>query len=206
MNITNLNTVVTPQDFVASRRNALITGILFALHIHGNQFYGGPKGDAPQTEAAQRAELQFNDSKSDVFGSAQFKATIQALTGETIRWFGDVSTWTPKVGMVVTPVVPAHRERTDDGYAVGVNYLVTNETTGRGRGADNLDKEYLNSSHGYGVQPMSRLNDEWALVTDRAAIEALVDLLIEKFGIKFIDSMLSDDGKSLLPYLEKIAE
>jgi hypothetical protein len=42
-------------------------------------------------------------------------------------------------------------------------------------------------------------------VTDQAAIEKLVDLLIEKLGTKFVDDMFTEDGKSLLWVAEKLA-
>jgi hypothetical protein len=204
--MTTIKTIVTPKDYTAGLFAAIVTGILFRQEETAKQFFTGPVGPAPVTEAGIRAEAQFNDAKDDMYHSSLFAGTIKALTGDAVRSFNPTGHIDWKVGMVVTPVKPAHRERSDDGYTIGQPYLVTNETTGRARGADNTTAEYLNSKNGYGVKPMSTYNDEWAQVTDQAAIEALVTLLIAQLGIKFTDAMLSDDGKSLADILVRFDE
>jgi len=204
---TNLEQIVTPQAHLASKYNFIITAILFAQEANKNQFYTGPAiKTAPTSDVAIRAEAQFNDVESDVFLSNQFRATIKALTAEDIRDFTNVGSVSWKVGMVVRPINPQYRKRSDDGYTVGQLYLVTNETSGRARGLDNFDTPYLNGTHGFGVKPMSTFNDEWELVDDQPQIEALVQALTEKMGSKFVDGLLADDGKSLFWVAEKLAK
>lgn len=204
---TNIPTIVTPAQHLATKRNFIISAILFVQEKTKGLFYTGPVGTAPLTVEGQRAEALFNDSTSKVYLSNQYAATIEALTGDKLRDFSPTGRIDPlMVGMVVTPVKPAHRDRSDDGYTIGQNYIVTNASTGRARGMDNAKTPYLNSTHGYGVKPMSRLNDEWAQVNDQAAIEALVDGLTAEMGSKFVDSLLSGDGSTLQWVAEKLAE
>jgi hypothetical protein len=203
---TNIPAIVTPGAHLATKRNFLITAALFVQEATKSQFYAGPVGTAPVSVEGQRAEALYNVADSKVRLSAQFAATINALTGDTVRDFSPTGYISWQVGMVVTPVVPAYRERSDDGYTVGQNYIVTNASTGRARGLDNMTVGYLNSKNGYGVQPMSQLNDEWAQVTDQPTIEALIDGLTTGMGTKFVDGLLADDGRSLLWVAEKLAE
>lgn len=202
--ITNLNAPVTPADYVAQKRNALLTGIAFAQVAAKDAFFT-PNGTAPTSITAQRAEAMWNDVDSKVYYSPVFASVIEAQTGEKVRDFTP-SLFIPKLGMVLRAVKPQYRDRTDDGYEVGKIYLVTNESTGRARGYNNTSGEYKNSKNGYGAaQPMSRINDEWELVTDHAEIEKLVDHLLETLDIKLVDALLSEDGPSFLPLLDKIS-
>lgn len=202
--ITNLSKIVTPVDYVAQKRNALLTGIAFAQSAAKDSFFT-PKGTAPTSTTAQRAEAMWNDADSKVYYSDNFASVIEAQTGEKVRDFTP-SLLTPKLGMVLRAVKPQYRDRTDDGYEVGKIYLVTNESTGRARGYDNAAGEFKNSKNGYGAaQPMSRINDEWELVTDQSEIEALVDHLLKTMDIKLVDALLSEGGPSFLPLLDKIS-
>lgn len=206
--MTPITTIVTPEMYLSSKFASLVTGILFANHANKAQFSTPVfKGDAPTSLEAQRAEVLYNTVGTDAYRNDIFAITIKAMTGETIRQYSPVA-FTPKVGMVLTPVAPLFRDRTDDGYEIGQVYLVTNETTGRARNVNNADVKYLNSKHGYGVKPMSRMADEWQMVEDQTVIEQLVKDLTAALGMGFVDSMLVDsgDGKSLAWVLNKLAE
>ena len=203
---TNIPTIVSPAAHLATKRNFLITAALFVNEATKGAFFVGPVGTAPVSVEGQRAEALYNVEDSKVRLSAQFAATINAMTGDTVRDFSPTGYISWQVGMVVTPIKPIHRDRSDDGYTIGQNYIVTNASTGRARGLDNMTVGYLNSKHGYGVQPMSQLNDEWAQVTYQPAIEALIDGLTTGMGTKFVDGLLADDGHSLLWVAEKLAE
>jgi hypothetical protein len=185
-----LNKIVKPADHVAAHLATLVTAVLF--RNAELELFKTPAGAAPQTDADTRAERMFNNpDEKTAYQSAQFADMTKALTGFAPRDFTP-STFIPKVGQVLIPVNPAYRTRSDDGYTLGVPYFVTNQSTGRARGADNLDVKYLNSTHGWGVKPMSRLNDEWIVATDETAITELVALLLDKKGIAFVDDIMPD--------------
>ncbi len=205
--ITNLSAVVTPASFSASKRNALVTGALFALTAWLEKNKPAVAYTAPSTDAGKVGEARFNNPEDAMCGSATYKALVETMTGDTLSDLRHPAQFTPALGLVVTPVKPVYRDRTDDGYEAGEFYLITNETTGRARNASNLGTGYLNSKHGYGVKPMSRLADEWQVVTDQATIEQVIDAIIAlPEGLKVVNGMLSDTGPSLLPYLEAIAK
>lgn len=197
-----LTAVIKPADHVAAHLATLVTAVLFRNHELAPTLFQAPKGDAPTDPAAVRAEKMFNDPTAKVtYQNASFAAMTEAMTGFKVRDFTP-GTFQPLVGQVLTPVVPAHRDRSDDGYTVGQAYFVTNQSTGRARGLDNIDTPYLNSPHGWGVKPMSRLNDEWAVVTDEATITGLVQALLDKKGLKFVDDIMPD----VQDILDRLAE
>lgn len=188
--------VTNPQATANSYVATIVSAILFLNEEVKNQFYKAPSGDAPTDPTAVRGEALFNDRTSDVYGSGGFAATIEALTGYKVRDFSDFDSLVWHVGMVVTPATPQYRDRTEDGYELGENYLITNQTYGLARSIKTATVEGLKEH----FNPMSRLNDEWTLVTDVNAITTLVTGLVEARGIKFVEDILVDkfnSGKAL---------
>jgi len=199
---TPVATITNPKELAKSYIATILTAIAFQNEqpeVKG-QFFAAPEGNAPANDADKRAETQFNDPTSGVYLSTNFQNTILAMTGFKPRSFTSVHNLEWRVGMVVTPATPAYRERTDDGYEAGKLYLVTNQTHGFGRTLNDDASSAKNSR-----KPMSRLNDEWTLVTDADVIKGLVENLVETRGINFVEDVLTDNGsgKSLRPIVER---
>lgn len=201
--ITTLQHPVTPKDYVALKRNAILTGVAFA-HEQAKDLYFTPEGDLPASITGQRAEAVFNDDEQSMYLNDTFAALIFAQTGEVLRNFSP-NFVSHILGTVVRAIKPQYRDRTEDGYEVGSIYLVTNQTTGRARGFSNPYGDFKNSTNGFGAAgPMSRLGDEWELVTDQTEIIRLVDFLLDSMGTKLVDALLDENSPSFLPLLEKI--
>lgn len=177
------------SDVIGGKRDEFILRITIATALFSEKFYAGQENDWGKvtSDEGKRAEAQFNDPESGVYGSTQFANTIKAMTGEELK-LRMPRALTYQVGVAVVPVAPVYGKRTEDGYALDKVYLCTNETSGgKFRNAETAVARMTTGSHNQ-VGLMSRLSDEVRPATEEEIV-ALVDSLLAVKGLTLMHDL-----------------
>ncbi len=183
------------DTILSTKKDAFLTRILIATQLFAERFYAAQSTDWGKVEGdvAVKAEAQFNDPNSGVYGSTQFAATIKALTGQDIK-LRNPRAVSYQVGVAVVPVAPVHGERTDDGYQVGSAYLCTNESSGgKFRNASNLDATGIRTTRG-GVRTGDADGNTWHVMSP---LSDEVRPATEEEIVALVNGLLSAEGKGL---------